>query len=47
MKNEEDVSVVVSEESIKDKIHTIRGQQVMLDVDLAKIYGYTTKTFNQ
>lgn len=47
MKNEEDVSVVLSEESIKDKIHTIRGQQVMLDVDLAKIYGYTTKTFNQ
>ena len=34
-------------ESLKDKIHTIRGVQVMLDFDLAEIYGYTTKAFNQ
>ena len=39
--------MVLSGESIKDKIHTIRGLKVMLDVDLAAIYGYTTKTFNQ
>ena len=32
---------------IKDKIYIIRGQKVMLDSDLAEIYGYTTKTFNQ
>ena len=32
---------------MKDKIYTIRGQQVMLDFDLAEIYGYTTKAFNQ
>ena len=38
---------VVSKENIKDKIHTIRGQKVMIDSDLAKIYGYTTRTFNQ
>lgn len=25
----------------------VRGQKVMLDVDLAKIYGYETKAFNQ
>ena len=27
-------------ESLKDKIYTIRGVQVMLDSDLAEIYGY-------
>ena len=33
--------------TIKDKIYIIRNQKVMLDNDLARIYGYTTKTFNQ
>ena len=28
-------------------IHTIRGVKVMLDSDLAQLYGYTTKAFNQ
>ena len=32
---------------IKSMIYTIRGQQVMLDYELAEIYGYTTKRFNQ
>lgn len=32
---------------IKDKIYLIRGQKVMLDVDLAEIYGYETKNFNR
>ncbi len=35
------------ENSIRSKIHVIRGQQVMLDFDLAEIYGYSTKAFNQ
>ncbi len=34
-------------ENLKNKIYTIRGVQVMIDVDLAEIYGYTTKAFNQ
>ena len=34
-------------ESLKDKIYTIRGVQVMLDSDLAEIYGYATKDFNR
>lgn len=38
---------VISEKDIKDKIYFIRGQQVMLDFELAEIYGYTTKAFNQ
>ena len=39
--------MIVDERSLRDKIHVIRGQQVMLDFDLAEIYGYTTKAFNQ
>ena len=32
---------------IKDMIYEIRGQKVMLDADLAKIYQVETKVFNQ
>ena len=32
---------------IKSMIYTIRGQQVMLDSDLAALYGYEVKTLNQ
>ena len=32
---------------IKNAIYTIRGVKVMLDADLAEIYGYSTKAFNQ
>ncbi|MBQ0055618.1 MAG: ORF6N domain-containing protein [Synergistaceae bacterium] len=38
---------LVTQENIRNKIYTIRGQRVMLDSDLAAIYGYTTKVFNQ
>ena len=39
--------VLIDEKTIEDKMYYIRGQHVMLDSDLAKIYGYTTKAFNQ
>ena len=39
--------VIIDKEKIESKIYTIRGQKVMLDSDLAEIYGYTTKAFNQ
>ena len=39
--------VIIDEDSIKDKIHVIRGVKVMLDYDLAEIYGYQTKDFNR
>ncbi|MBR2801401.1 MAG: ORF6N domain-containing protein [Erysipelotrichaceae bacterium] len=39
--------ILIDERTLKDKIYTIRGQQVMLDSDLAEIYGYSTKAFNQ
>ena len=39
--------MLISEPVIKDKIYFIRGQQVMLDFELAEIYGYTTTRFNE
>ena len=39
--------MIVDEQTLKDKIYVIRGQQVMLDFDLAEIYGYETKSFNR
>ena len=45
--NFSDEVLITNAESLRDKIYTIRGQKVMLDYDLAKIYGYTTKAFNQ
>ena len=38
---------IVSEENIHEKIYVIRGQKVMLDFELAEIYGYTTTRFNE
>ncbi len=38
---------ILNEALLKDKIYVIRGVQVMLDSDLAKIYGYTTKRLNE
>lgn len=34
-------------DSIEAAIHLIRGQKIMLDADLARIYGVTTKQLNQ
>ena len=39
--------VLINEETIQNKIYVVRGQKVMLDVDLAEIYGYSTTKFNQ
>ena len=39
--------VIVDDKTIKDKIYFIRGQKVILDADLAEIYGYETKNFNR
>ena len=34
-------------DSIRQMIYEVRGVKVMLDADLAALYGYTTKAFNQ
>ena len=33
--------------NIRQKIYIIRGERVMLDFDLAELYGYSTRAFNQ
>ena len=38
---------ILEENSIRSKIHVIRGQQVMLDRDLADLYGVETRVLNQ
>ena len=38
---------LIDENLLKSRIYTIRGVKVMLDADLAEIYGYSTKVFNQ
>ncbi len=39
--------ISVENSDIKDLIYTIRGKQVMLDSDLAKLYEVTTKRLNE
>ena len=38
---------VIDEHTIRDKIYEVRGVKVMLDFDLAEIYGFSTSAFNQ
>lgn len=40
-------TVLISDDVIKNKIYYIRNQRVMLDFELAEIYGYTTTRFNE
>lgn len=37
----------IDAQNLQDKIHTIRGLQVMLDCDLAELYGVETKRINE
>ena len=49
-KNTEEKSAeiaVIDERTIRDKIYEVRGVKVMLDFELAEIYGYETKNFNR
>jgi phage regulator Rha-like protein len=38
---------IIPVEAITDKIFDIRGQRIMVDADLAKLYGVATKVLNQ
>ena len=38
---------LIDENMLKSRIYTIRGVKVMLDADLAEIYGYETRFFNR
>ena len=45
--DKKDEMMSVNHESLVKKIYIIRGQKVMLDFELAEIYGYETKNFNR
>lgn len=47
MEKEETNIIELTEESMESMVYTIRGVKVMLDFDLARIYGYETRAFNQ
>ncbi len=38
---------LIIQDNIEDRIYTIRGMQVMLDRDLAELYGVETKRVNE
>ena len=44
---EEKEMIELNNKTIKSMIYLFRGQKVMLDFELARIYGYETKAFNQ
>ena len=43
----EEKSELMTVDNIRNHVYVIRGQQVMLDADLAQIYGYEVKALNQ
>ena len=46
-KKEEIAVVEINEEFMKKKLYEFRGCKVLLDADLAEVYGYELKAFNQ
>lgn len=40
-------SAIVAVDSIQRSIHSLRGQRVMLDADLARLYGVEVRALNQ
>lgn len=41
------ISIAIAEDRIINKIYLIRGKKVMLDKDLAELYGVETRVLNQ
>jgi len=41
------VAIILKPENVAKLVFFIRGEKVILDVDLAKLYGVTTKALNQ
>lgn len=43
----EETKELITTDDIRSKVYIIRGQQVMLDKDLAELYGYEVKRLNE
>ena len=46
-KKKEIAVIEITEEYMRDRLYEFRGKKVMLDSDLAEIYGYETKNFKR
>ena len=47
-KKKDEIEVIeINEEFMKQKLYEFRGCKVLLDADLAEVYGYELKAFNQ
>ena len=47
MSDNEIIVPELNNETVESMIYIVHGEKAMLDFELAKIYGYTTKAFNQ
>ncbi len=47
MNEQNEEVLVVDTKTVQNLVYTIRGQQVMLDSDLAELYGYEVKRLNE
>jgi hypothetical protein len=47
MMAKKELQALVAEQKILNRIYVVRGEKVMLDRDLAEMYGVETKVFNQ
>ena len=47
VKKEQNPIIEITNEMVVNMIHEIRGQKVMLDFELAELYGYETRRFNE
>ena len=47
MRDKRSELITTNDQNIQSRIFTLRGLQVMLDSDLAQLYGVETKVFNQ
>lgn len=45
--NKKSTDIVLDSQAIQKKIYTVRGKQVMLDSDLAEIYGVESRRLNE
>ena len=47
MRKREDISVLVTANEVKSRIITLRNQPVLIDADVAELYGVETKRINE
>jgi hypothetical protein len=47
MTKKRSADIIVAAEDIQQLVHVVRGQRVMLDFDLARLYGVPTSALNQ